>query len=56
MENELSKKTPAPSAAVRSASTKPTKTTTITAVPAAKSGTVVSATVDSCVFFATRKP
>lgn len=59
MQSELTKRTPAPSAADPSASIKPTKTTTISAVPAPgkkKVGTVVSATVDSCVFYATKKP
>ena len=59
MQSEQNKRTPAPSAVDPSASIKPTKTTTISAVPVPgkkKDGTVVSATVDSCVFYATRKP
>jgi hypothetical protein len=59
MRSELSNETPVQSAADPSVSTKPTKTTTISAVPVPERGkvtTVVSATVDSCVFYATRKP
>jgi hypothetical protein len=58
MLSEKNKTTVAPSANVPSPISKHTKTTTMTAVPLPEGksgGTVVSATVDSCVFYATRK-
>jgi hypothetical protein len=59
MPNEPSNPTPVQSVVALSANTKPTKIMTMRAVPAherKRVGTVVSATVGSCVFYATRKP
>lgn len=55
MRSEKNNSTPVPSVAVRSLSSNRIKTTIMRAVPGDRSGIVVSATGDSCVFYATKR-